>query len=442
MVNVLNFVLLSGGPGKGLWPLTNDIRSKQFIKLLKKENGEYESMVQRMHRKLTELDKNASITVVTSKAQASVVLNQLGDSVNISIEPERSHTFPAIVLATAYLTDVRGISKEEPIIVCPIDPYVDDDYYETLMKMYDEAVKDDVNLVLMGIEPSYASEKYGYIIPYDDSTVSRVKIFKEKPTKEAALSYIKDGALWNGGVFAFKPDYLLRKAHEIIDFKDYYDLYKQYESLPKISFDIAVAEKEMHTVVTRFKGQWKDLGNWSTITEAMGENIVGNGILGNDCDDVHIVNEMEVPIIAMGLSDVVIAASPSGILVSDKEQSSYILPFVDKLTKDVRFAEKSWGSYQVLDVEKDSLTIKVTLNEGHSMNYHSHKERDEVWTVISGCGETVVDGMHQRIKAGDVITMSAGCRHTVKAETELKLIEIQLGTEISADDKQKFELEY
>ena len=148
-----------------------------------------------------------------------------------------------------------------------------------------------------------------------------------------------------------------------------------------------------------------------------------------------------MPVLAMGLHDVVISASPDGILVSDKEQSSYIKPYVDKFEQQIMFAEKSWGSFRVLDVEGTSMTIKVTLNPGHSMNYHSHKNRDEVWVVIAGSGKTVVDGFEQMVKAGDVITMAAGCRHTVFADTELRLVEIQLGKDINVHDKQKFELE-
>lgn len=148
-----------------------------------------------------------------------------------------------------------------------------------------------------------------------------------------------------------------------------------------------------------------------------------------------------MPILAMGIHDVIISASPEGILVSDKEQSSYIKPFVENIHREVRFAEKSWGSFKVIDVEDESLTIKVTLNPGHSMNYHSHERRDEVWTVISGRGRTVVDGMEQSVKAGDVVTMQAGCRHIVIADTELKLIEVQLGKDISVSDKHKYDLE-
>jgi len=146
-------------------------------------------------------------------------------------------------------------------------------------------------------------------------------------------------------------------------------------------------------------------------------------------------------VLAMGLQDVVISASPEGILVSDKEQSSYIKPFVDKIDQQIMFAEKSWGSFHVLDVEDESMTIKVTLNAGHSMNYHSHKNRDEVWVVTSGTGRTIVDGMEQEVRAGDVITMQAGCRHTIIAGSELKLVEVQLGKEISVHDKQKYAME-
>ena len=438
----MNVVLLSGGSGKRLWPLSNDIRSKQFIKIFKTEDGTYESMVQRVYRQIKKADAEAKVTIATSKTQVSSIHNQLGEEVGISIEPCRRDTFPAIALATAYLVDVMGVDVNESVAVCPVDPYVEDDYFEAVKALVVQADKGEANLVLMGIEPTYPSEKYGYIIPASSDAVAMVDTFKEKPTAAVAEEYIKQGALWNGGVFAYKLKYVLDKAHELIDFADYYDLFSKYDTLTKISFDYAVVEKEDAIQVMRFKGQWKDLGTWNTLTEAMEESVVGNGVLSDTCDGVHIINEMDVPVLAMGLRDVVISASPEGILVADKEQSSYIKPFVDKFEQQIMFAEKSWGSFKVMDVEAESMTIKVTLNAGHSMNYHSHKNRDEVWVVISGTGKTVVDGMEQSVQAGDVLTMSAGCRHTIMADTELKLIEVQLGKDISVQDKQKFELEY
>ena len=437
----MNIVLLSGGSGKRLWPLSNEIRSKQFIRIFKTENGDYESMVQRMYRQILAVDAQAAVTIATSRKQVSAIRNQLGDQAGISIEPCRRDTFPAIALATAYLHDIQGVSLEESVVVCPVDPYVNDDYFAALKELGRLSKEGDANLVLMGIEPTYPSEKYGYIIPENDKKVSRVATFKEKPDTKTAEEYIKKGALWNGGVFAYKLQYVLEKAHELLDFTDYQDLFGKYDTLTKISFDYAVVEKEDKIEVMRFAGEWKDLGTWNTLTEAMEENVIGEAMINDQCENVHIINELDVPVLCMGLKDVVVSASPEGILVSDKEQSSYIKPYVDKIDQQVMFAEKSWGSFRVLDIEDESMTIKVTLNAGHQMNYHSHERRDEVWNVISGNGRSIVDGMEQPVKAGDVVTMQAGCRHTLIADTELKVIEVQLGKEISVHDKKKYKLE-
>ena len=442
----MNIVLLSGGSGRRLWPLSNDIRSKQFIKIFRKPGTdgaeeEHESMVQRVYRQIREADPAANLTVATSKSQVSAIHNQLGEEVGISVEPCRRDTFPAIALATAYLTDVRGISPDDAVVVCPVDPYVDDGYFAAVKELWELARKGTANLVLMGIDPTYPSEKYGYIMPTSAEHLSKVSEFKEKPDAVTAQKYIDQGGLWNAGVFAYRLSYVLERAHELIDFTDYDDLFSKYETLKKISFDYAVVEHEQDIAVLRYHGMWKDLGTWNTLTEAMEEDAVGDVRMNDTCDNVHVINELEVPILAMGLKNVVISASPQGILVSDKEQSSYIKPYVDEIEDRVMFAEKSWGSFRVLDVEDESLTIKVTLNPGHKMNYHSHDRRDEVWTVISGKGRTIVDGMEQPVSAGDVITMAAGCRHTVIADTELQLIEVQLGKEISVHDKHKYELD-
>ena len=436
----MNIVLLPGGSGKRLWPLSNDIRSKQFIKIFKTEDGEYESMVQRVYRQICSVDQDASVTIATSKTQVSAIHNQLGNAVGICVEPCRRDTFPAIALAAAWLHDVNKVPEEEPVVVCPVDPYVEQDYFEALKELGELAKEDTANLVLMGIEPTYPSEKYGYVIPRDKERVSLVSTFKEKPDLDTAKEYIRQGALWNGGVFAFKLKYMLEKAHELIEFTDYWDLFSKYDTLTKISFDYAVVEKEKKICVMRFAGQWKDLGTWNTLTEAMEEPSVGNAIFNDKCQNVHVVNELDVPVLCMGLKDVVVSASPEGILVSDKEQSSYIKPYVDNIDQQIMFAEKSWGSFRVIDIEDESMTIKVTLKAGRSMNYHSHERRREVWTVISGKGRIVVDGVQQPVKAGDVVELPACCKHTILADTEIKLIEVQIGKEISVNDKKKYEL--
>lgn len=436
----MNIVLLSGGSGKRLWPLSNDVRSKQFIKIFKGKDDDRESMVQRVYHQIKKIDADATVTIATAKTQVSAIHNQLGNGVGISVEPCRRDTFPAIALATAYLHDVQGVGEEEAVVVCPVDPYVEDDYFEALKALGEQAEKGEANLVLMGIEPTYPSEKYGYIIPADKEQVSSVKTFKEKPDEETAKKYIAQGALWNGGVFAYKLKYVLNKAHELLDFKDYADLFAKYDTLEKISFDYAVVEKEDNIQVMRFAGEWKDLGTWNTLTEAMGESSVGNVIENDTNVNVHIVNELDVPVLCMGLKDVIVSASPEGILVADKEKSAQIKGYVDKLDNQIMYAEKSWGSFWVLDVEDGSMTIKVTLNPGHKMNYHSHEHRSEVWNIISGNGTVIVDGKKRDVSAGDVIELPAGCKHTVIAETELRIIEVQIGKEINIHDKKKYEL--
>ena len=433
----MNVVLLSGGSGKRLWPLSNDIRSKQFIKIFRTEDGEYESMVQRVYRQIRSVDKDATVTIATSKSQVSVIHNQLGEDMNICVEPCRRDTFPAIALAAAYLHDVQGLAEEEAVVVCPVDPYVTGSYFEALAELGRLAEKGAANLVLMGIEPTYPSEKYGYIIPADKERVSKVHTFKEKPDVKTAEEYIAQGALWNGGVFAYKLKYVLDKAHELIDFTDYQDLLAKYDTLTKISFDYAVVEQEKNIRVLRYAGEWKDLGTWNTLTEAMEENTIGKVMCNEVCENVHVINELNVPVLCMGLKDMIVTASAEGILVSDKEQSAYIKPFVDKIDQQIMFAEKSWGNFQVIDVEDASMTIKVTLNPGHGMNYHYHENRHEVWTVLKGRGYVVLDDVKQPVQAGDVIEMPIGCKHTVVAETELKIMETQLGKDISVHDKVK-----
>lgn len=437
----LNIVLLSGGSGKRLWPLSNDIRSKQFIKIFRRPDGSYESMVQQMYREIREVDPEARVSIATSKSQVSVIHNQLGSDVGISVEPCRRDTFPAIALATMYLHDVKGVGDEEPVVVCPCDPYVKREYFAALHRLSELAARGTASLCIMGITPTYPSEKYGYVLPQTQDQVSRVAAFREKPDLEGARQYIARGALWNAGVFAYRMEYMIRKAHELLNFTDYQDLFAKYADLQKISFDYAVAEKEPDIAVMRFDGQWKDLGTWNTLTEAMSENTIGNVVLGSGCENVHVINELESPILVMGLKNAVVSASPQGILVSDKGQSSYIKKYVETIDDRVMFAEKSWGTYRVVNVESDSVMVMNTLNPGAHMSYHSHAERTEILTVISGTGRIVLDGKSRDVSAGDVVTVRPGCRHTVIADADspLKLFELQLGDEIRASDKTKFD---
>ena len=424
----MQIILLSGGSGQRLWPLSNTARAKQFLKIFPAENGGRESMLQRVYRQTVKAMPHAHVIAATAKEQVSALKNQLGD-IALSVEPLRRDTFPAIALTGAYLRDKRGARDDEDVLILPIDSYVDGEFFLRAATMPDILRQETRNLVLMGIKPTYPSAKYGYILEKNGKF-----LFKEKPDEKTAREYIDGGALWNAGVFALKLGYIAQKAKECFGAAKYEELLAKYETLPKISFDYAVTEHEDNIGVARYEGEWKDIGTWNTLTEAMEESIIGEAY-AKDCQNVHIINELNAPIICMGLKNTVVAAGAEGLLVAEKKISSYMKPLVEKIESGAHFAEKSWGTYRVIDEGKGSLTIKVTLMPGHSMKYHSHEYRDEVWTVIEGEGEVTTDEKERRVNAGDVVHLPRGCRHKVRALTLLRLIEVQTGQDILKDDK-------
>lgn len=440
----MNVILLSGGSGKRLWPLSNDVRSKQFLKIFRKVDGTKESMAQRMYRMIKEVNPDAKITIATSENQIPQIKAQLGENVGISVEPMRRDTFPAIALAAAYLK-AQGVGEQEPVVVCPVDPYVDEGYFECLQRLSDEAEKSDAaNLTLMGIEPTYPSEKYGYIIPTSKDEKSTVKEFKEKPSEKVAAEYIKQGALWNGGVFAFKLSYLLSIAWSILGTNDYKSLYDGYGNLKKISFDYAVVEKEQSINVIRYKGQWKDLGTWNTLTEAMDEEATGY-VTTSECSNTHVINELSIPLIAMDMKDCVIAATPDGILVSSKEASQGLKEYVPD--NRPMYERRGWGEYKVLDYKihadgQNSLTKELILTPGEHISYQRHQHRTEVWTFTEGTGELILDGVVNKVSRGDVALITAGMKHAIKAVSELHIIEVQIGDELTEEDIERLDWDW
>ena len=434
----MNIILLSGGSGTRLWPLSNEVRSKQFLKILRTEDGQHESMVQRMFRMIKKVAPEARIIIATSENQIASIKNQLGDNVDVSIEPCRRDTFPAIALSTAYLHDVLGASLDERVVVCPVDPLVDEGYFETLKKMYE--VAGSSNITLMGIKPTYPSEKYGYIIPHKDKVA-----FKEKPDLAKAVEYVEQGALWNGGVFAFKISYLLDKTLELCNINTYNDLFESYQLLPKISFDYAVVEHETDIRVIKYSGEWKDLGTWNTFTEAMSDAVDKNAIIGEGCENVHIVNDLSIPIVGLGLKNIVIAASPDGILVSDKHASSFLKKYVPN--NRPMLEKRTWGEYRILDYQmfdngEKSITKELVVLPERSISYQIHRHRDEMWTFVNGTGYLVIDGEIKKVKSGDYYHINRNQKHAVKAIDELHIIVVQVGDDLSEEDIERFDFDW
>ena len=456
----MQLVLLSGGSGKRLWPLSNNARSKQFLPLLEKEDGTMESMVQRVVRQARLANLTEDITLATNASQQDIIVNQLGDSVNLVTEPERRDTFPAIALAASYLKLAKQCADDEVVVIMPCDPYTELGYFETIGKMV-ECVKANVaDLVLMGIAPTYASEKYGYVIPVQEGSnvqgVQLVQRFTEKPTVQVAEELLKEGAYWNGGVFAFRLGYMMnivRKYMPIINDNDddndnqicdFESVRNRYSEFPKISFDYEVAEKAESVAVVPFNGEWKDLGTWNTLTDELHKPVIGNAVMGAHCENTHVINELQNPIFVDGLKDVVVAACPDGILVCNKEHSEEIKKSVENLTPRPMYEERRWGTYRVLDDSyyadgRHSLTKSITLKEGKNISYQIHHHRSETWTFVQGEGIFVLDGQEQRVKAGDTVIIPVEHWHAIKALTELTFIEVQSGNPLIEEDIERTE---
>ena len=323
---MMQLVLLSGGSGKRLWPLSNDARSKQFLKVLEGENNQLQSMVQRVWGQLSRVGLADSTVIATSKSQVDMIQSQLGNQTSLIIEPSRRDTFPAIALAATYLYTVKEADLNEVVAILPVDPYVQESFFESIKALENVINHSKAELALIGVKPTYPSAKYGYIIPKDEkqNQYFQVNSFTEKPAEEQAYELIEQGALWNCGVFAFKLSYVIN----ILEKKglpiQYEELLKKYDKLPKISFDYEVVEKEDNIVVLPYNGYWKDLGTWNTLTEEMDTTQIGKGIISMECENTHLINELDIPVTVVGVSNVVVAVSPDGILVADKEKSPRI----------------------------------------------------------------------------------------------------------------------
>jgi len=429
-------ILLSGGSGKRLWPLSNDVYSKQFIRLFRREDGVYESMMMRAYRGIREAG-DAQITVATGAGQVSAIRSQLGDGINICTEPCRRDTFPAIALAAAQIKR-RGAGDGDMVISCPVDAYVEEDYYRALHALGRLAQDSPAQLTLMGVQPTEPSEKYGYILPKSRDEISAVASFHEKPSPEDAAAYIRRGALWNSGVFAFRLGYVLEKARALLGSDDYDALLAAYANLPQISFDYAVSEKEKSICVVRFSGTWKDIGTWNSLADVLHAQSIGPTQLDTNCQNVSVINQLDIPVLGMGLKDTVICVAPDGILVSDKESSVRLKTQAEILSSESRYAERSWGTYQVLAADRNGVTRRIIMPAEKRMRYHSHAMRDECWVITSGVGEVLFDGKRRLVGPGDMIRLPRGVKHRLAAKEDLTLIEVQTGDYFGADDRQFF----
>lgn len=398
-------------------------------------------MVQRVFSQIRALGIDVDITIATCETQKTSIEAQIDGKYSLILEPERRDTAPAIMLSCEHLIMEQSASLDDTVIVMPIDTYADQSFYDSVILLDETVQTGQADLVLMGASPTYPSEKYGYIIPKDRSgKACPVKEFKEKPSEQAASEYIAAGGLWNCGVFAFKLRYIDSLVRNQCKATSYNEFLDNYNVFPKNSFDYAVVESAKSISVIPYTGAWKDLGTWNTLTEEMNELESGRVAGIDTCKNTHVINELGIPLVALGLEDLVVVATPDGILVSDKHQSSYMKPFVTKVAESRPMCERrNWGTYRVIDssIHPDSaksITKELVISTGCQLSYQRHFNRSEAWTIVSGCGEIVLDGTVREVVTGSVVMIEKGQMHAARAVEELHIIEVQLGDVLTEED--------
>lgn len=374
----MRFVHLSGGVGQRLWPLSNSARSKQFLKLLQAPNGARESMIQRIWRQLSEIEMVDTAMIVTNKAHEGMIHNQLHDGVKCVVEPTRRDTFPAIALMAAYLAD-QGLDESELLVVCPVDLYVENEFFNRCLQ-FEESLKDSgAQLGLLGIEPTTPSEQFGYIVPCmgeERTRYKRVDYFVEKPFVEGAVGLLRQGALWNGGVFAFRLGTMLSWMRDRGIPLDHQKIFENYNSLPKMSFDYEIVEQVEKRIVIPYSGVWSDLGTWGSLTKELSDDVYGKAMI-KDSLGTTVINELEIPILVLGGSELAVVASSDGILIADKQAAAQVKNFANTFIQRPMYEERRWGWYRVLDYTRtpsgdEVLTKRLCVESGRNLSYQKH----------------------------------------------------------------------
>ncbi|OAB37696.1 hypothetical protein PMSD_09060 [Paenibacillus macquariensis subsp. defensor] len=431
----MRIILLSGGEGKRLWPLSNALRSKPFLRLLQDQSGERISLIQNTMKELDSLGYSDNTIVVASATHIEQVHEHLGRKVQSLVEPQRRDTFPAVALATSYLHDELGADREEVVIVMPVDSQADQSFYQLLPILEQELSKSvETKLGLIGVKPLSASVNYGYISlehGNKDGLLSPIHQFREKPNEQTAKELVAEGALWNCGVFAFTVGYLLDLLKQRGLPQDYSILNARYEDLPANSFDYEVSEHEEAAACLPYDGNWRDVGTWDVLSPRLEEQVYGQSVINGGCSGTHVINELPIPIVISDIPDAIIVAGIEGILISSKKSSIDLKSLLAKLSSVPSQVEsRTEGKCFLIDqqnVTSDELVIetsRIHLLKGEQLTTHS-KAVKTIWTLTMGTG--IFTSSDKQFPESDVLagqTLQLQESGLFTASTECMLIEI------------------
>ena len=454
----MKIVILAGGGGSRLFPLSRSCFPKQFLHI----EGEKSLLVQTVERFLGLVDAK-DIIIVTNKDYIYHVQAELkeagAEDAHIITEPVGRNTAPAISLAMAYIK-MQGAADSETIFISPADHLIKPvaEFRKTVAGA--ETLAKDGKIVTFGIVPDKPETGYGYIKTADkiNSNACAVEAFKEKPDDQTAAEYVKAGCYyWNSGMFMFSLQTMEAelKEHSPAIYAAYSSGYKamlaDFEKLPDISIDYAVAEKSARMALVPLAGiYWNDIGSWDAIAETFSDstgNMYSGDIIAENCTNTMILGQERL-IAGLDLQNLMVVDTPDVLLVAQKGKSQDVKQLVNKLKKEKRkevdenrTMYRPWGSYTILAEGEGYKVKRITINPGAKLSLQLHYHRSEHWTVISGTGKLTLDDKEVFFRENESTYIPIGVRHRLEnpGKLPLSIIEVQNGKYLGEDDIVRFD---
>lgn len=439
-------VIISGGSGTRLWPLSRAKFPKQFVNLFG------ESLQEKTIKRLQPLNPPVLLTGEHLRILTTKQLNNMGLDLQVIYEPLSKNTAPAIALVVKYLLD-RG-QGQDVLAVCPSDHLIKDEekFRETLKLAEGMALQDRV--VTLGVVPTCPEVGYGYIEAHkvEGESVFEVVKFHEKPTEEKAKEYLNKGNFyWNAGIFVFKVQAMWDLFEELqpsiaLPLKelslDLGNLREIFEKMPNISIDYAIMEKlgpeKLCVIPASF--DWSDVGSWDSVVE-QDERAVKSTLV--DAENVSFVGVENKTYAAIGVADLVVVDTDDVLLITRRGESQRVREVVEilktqksSLTEEHIYEFRPWGDFKILRDTADFKSKVIHVNVGAQISYQSHAKRAEHWVIVKGCGEVVLNDEIIAVKAGDHVYIPVGAKHRIRntGTNELEFVEVQLGAYFGEDD--------
>lgn len=453
-------IILAGGSGSRLWPLSRELYPKQLLNL----NSD-KSLLQSTFERLKNCMPQENILSITNTKHTSNVrmqLSAISQNPTVLSEPVAKNTAPAIVLAAKY---VMQKSESDPIIiVVPSDHLIknNEKFLSTVKK--GEQLAQEGYIVTFGIKPDYPETGYGYINTAEKAGDGfKVKEFVEKPDCETAKKYLHEGTyFWNSGIFMFKASTLLsetvKHAPDIAKVSEEFDFTKSneipfinFDKMPSISIDYAIMEKSDKIALVKLESDWNDLGSWQSIYDVSNKDEQGNVFVGHvlDKDSKNSFIYASSKLVAtIGLEDTVIVETEDAILACKKDRTQDVKQIYETLKKqndNTHLVHKTvyrpWGFYTVIAQGEGFLTKIIHVNTGQKLSVQSHNFRSEHWVVLSGTAKVVLEGKELILSAGHSVDIPLKAIHSLQNpyENDLEIIEVQKGDPLIEEDIIRYE---